>query len=68
MASGGYGLVEARSDIPYPGWVAWYEAFWERDELSLVCRGLPDKLTRLFYGALEVEPDGLGLSDGDLDF
>lgn len=61
------GLRGPGRDRPYPGRVARNEAFWERDELCLVCCGLRDELTRLFYGALEVEPDGLGLGDGDVD-
>lgn len=68
MAGGGYGLGKARGDKPYPCWIAWYEAFWERDDLCLVCCGLLDQLTRLLHGALEVEPDGLDLSDGDVNF
>lgn len=68
MANGGYGLGRARGDTPYPCWVAWYEAFWERDDLCLVCCGLLDQLTRLLYSALEVEPDGLDLSDGNVNF
>lgn len=54
-------------DLPNPGWISRDPAFGETDQLGAVRGGFGDEDACLVDGGVEVEPDGLGLGDGDAD-
>lgn len=56
-----------RGWIPNPCWIAWQPGFRKRNKLRAVRGSFFNQLACLCDGAVEVEPDWLGLSDCDFD-